>query len=349
MLECVLTRKQPFRAGEVALVQAFVDSCQDVEAALGQTFEQEVLRALPVRVVARAAGSGFGGTLLRVLEQLVEWAAWRYEGNPISAAVGIDPDVRGSVDLETVWDEAFAPVLSNGLDTLLVVDPRGRLARLRGLPSGRVASFAPYRFHQLAEWAHGGRIAVSLTRTGEILLFEKGALRFALRGGHWHHYTHEAAIAALPLPRSRRARRAVYETLLDVSFARTGRCLAVVERSKAEHLSRLVAAQDLLRPPPPVAASAKANILRKAIGERFVSIDRRLRAELLALDGATIRGSDGLVIAVGAIARIEAGSAGGGRLAAARTLATLGLGVKISQDGEVLGFDGNGDVLFEYG
>ena len=47
---------------------------------------------------------------------------------------------------------------------------------------------------------------------------------------------------------------------------------------------------------------------------------------------------DGTIIACGAIIRIEAGSMGGGRLAATNTLAKYGVAVKISQDGIMQAF-----------
>ena len=46
----------------------------------------------------------------------------------------------------------------------------------------------------------------------------------------------------------------------------------------------------------------------------------------------------GMILAVGAILHIEGGSTGGGRLAAAKGLAKLGLGIKVSQDGPIQGF-----------
>jgi hypothetical protein len=46
----------------------------------------------------------------------------------------------------------------------------------------------------------------------------------------------------------------------------------------------------------------------------------------------------GDVLAVGAIVSVPPGSRGGGRRAAAMRLSELGLGIKISEDGEVIGY-----------
>jgi hypothetical protein len=342
-------RSQKFRPDEVTLVECFVEAGKDVEDALGRSFEPEVLRALPLRVVARAAGGLAHETLLRVLEQFSQWAAEQYEGRPITAAVGIDPSKTGEVDIGDLWKEPFAPVLTNGMDTLLVIDAKGRVADLLAAPSDSAPSFSPHRYRALSGWAHDERVAVSLNRNGEILVFRGHCLRFALRAGTWQHFTHEAALAAIHLPHKKAIKTAIYETMLDVSFARSGGCLAVVGNGNVGKLAGVVSPSDRLEPPSPHAPSIKGKLLAAAVGANFPKLDRRLRAELLAMDGATVIDHLGKIIAVGAIVQIQAGSSGGGRLAAARTLGKLGLGVKISQDGGVKGFDPQGQELFRFG
>jgi hypothetical protein len=88
---------------------------------------------------------------------------------------------------------------------------------------------------------------------------------------------------------------------------------------------------------PQLSPKAKA-IHQMLIGQRFQDLDRRLRQELLAIDGATIIDYMGNVLAVGAILQIEGGSSGGGRLAAAIELSKCGVGIKVSQDGGIKGF-----------
>ena len=75
----------------------------------------------------------------------------------------------------------------------------------------------------------------------------------------------------------------------------------------------------------------------------FQDLDRRLRQELVAIDGATLVDHKGTILAVGAILRIDGGSAGGGRLAAAIALSKLGVGIKVSQDGGIAGFHDGSD------
>jgi hypothetical protein len=59
------------------------------------------------------------------------------------------------------------------------------------------------------------------------------------------------------------------------------------------------------------------------------------------VDGATVIDHQGSLLAVGAIVQVPGGSTGGGRLAAAKALSRLGLGVKVSQDGGIRGYRPN--------
>jgi hypothetical protein len=84
--------------------------------------------------------------------------------------------------------------------------------------------------------------------------------------------------------------------------------------------------------------SKSATLIKLIGGKKFQELDRKFRQELLAIDGATVIDYDGTIIAAGAIIKIEAGSSGGGRLAAAKTLSNYGISIKISNDGSMQGF-----------
>lgn len=72
---------------------------------------------------------------------------------------------------------------------------------------------------------------------------------------------------------------------------------------------------------------------------QFLNIDRKLRADLSGLDGAIILNKEGKIIACGAIIANKAGSSGGGRGSAARTLSKYGgFAIKISTDGYIEAF-----------
>ena len=80
----------------------------------------------------------------------------------------------------------------------------------------------------------------------------------------------------------------------------------------------------------------KTIILALLNGNRkFSRIDRRLRSELISLDGACVVKKNRYLIAIGTIIKIDAGSSGGGRSAAAKKLSKYGMAIKISTDGYV--------------
>jgi hypothetical protein len=175
-------------------------------------------------------------------------------------------------------------------------------------------------------------MAVALNRTGEILVLQDQKLLFARRSGSWHFLTPEAVVTQLGRPGHSEVRTAVLETALDVSFARSGGCIGIVISAQQNRWKNVVSTADHLSP----TTSMKAKVLSRAIaGRKFQDLDRRLRQELVGIDGATVINHHGEILSVGAILKIPGGSTGGARLAAAKELGKLGLGIKISQDGGI--------------
>ena len=165
-------------------------------------------------------------------------------------------------------------------------------------------------------------------------------------------------------------RKAIYLSALDTSFNRCGGCIVHVNAGDSKNVLKHIDIADVLtkesydylqqekinqsffvKLEDNVAEipnfedflaeerSAKSAALIKLIrGRKFQELDRKFRQEIIAIDGATIIDYDGTIIAAGAIIKIEAGSTGGGRLAAAKTLSNYGISIKISNDGSMQGF-----------
>jgi hypothetical protein len=210
----------------------------------------------------------------------------------------------------------------------------GRVFNLICLPQSSSVTFAPNRFGPIASWCDTPkRVALVLTRSGDLLIFKDRRLQFAKRRGSWRYYTHTPIVSRLGAGR-KALRTAVYESCLDVSFARTGGCIAVLNATEEGRLPRFVINAEMLE----TAKRTHTKLLRSTIRKRFHLLDRRLRQELISLDGAVVLRHSGEVLAVGTIVRVPSGSKGGGRLAAAMQLSKLGLGVKISADGPVIGY-----------
>lgn len=90
----------------------------------------------------------------------------------------------------------------------------------------------------------------------------------------------------------------------------------------------------------------KRKALDKLInGKTFCQIDRKLRSELISLDGACILTSKGEICSFGAIIKNDSGSSGGGRGAASKKLSRFGMAIKISTDGYIELYI-NGDLKY---
>jgi DNA integrity scanning protein DisA with diadenylate cyclase activity len=275
-----------------------------------------------------------GGTILReVLEQLETWAAQTYEGQRVVTSIGLVPaTATPGPSIRNFWDQDFAHVLTNGFDTIILFDSNGMHAGFMQLSVNSSSKTGPYRLRQISEWAKGKKIAAVLNRHGEILIFKDRSLRFAKRRGRWVHYVHETNVRRLSPPRNRPFRDQLYASCLDVSFARTGGCIGILDADRIDLIGRLASVYDIISD----RASYKTQLLYSSTKPNFQSLDRRFRQEMISMDGAVILDHQGHVLAAGAIVKVPAGSAGGGRLAAANELSKSGLGIKISQDGTII-------------
>jgi hypothetical protein len=281
--------------------------------------------------------------VLAAIDQLEAWSSRTYEGHPIAAAVGFSTDGprAASVSLQEAWAGDFSAVLTNAFDTMLVADGNGHLLDYAAMaPPAAPPPLAPVRLGAVAHWCglHPDRLALVLNRNAELLALRHGQLVFARRAGRWFFLAPEAIVHQMGGPRGGEdLRRAVYASCLDASFAGTGACLGILNKEFSGRLREIAPdVNDHLLPP----QSAKARLLHLAInGQPFTALDRRLRQEILAIDGATILDHRGHIVAAGAILKVAGGSSsGGGRRAAAQALSTYGVGIKVSADGGIEGF-----------
>ncbi len=241
-----------------------------------------------------------------------------------------------------------------------------------------VATISPYIFDRLARICSEKRIGIVLTEEADILIFASHQLLFAKRNGRWCVYSHDEIIRLLQNNASsgaKQIRRAIYNTALDCSFSYNGACLAYINKDKTLDALNHIDASDIISEEHfnmkkqleldeanklynignakniidkfslsyddflEKTKSVKTMAIRKIVGgKKLFELDRKLIEEMTSVDGATIIDFDGTIIAVGAIIKIEAGSLGGGRLAATTTMAKYGVAIKVSQDGIMQGF-----------
>ncbi len=231
----------------------------------------------------------------------------------------------------------------------------------------------PIRFTQVIQTCvNGDKVGVFLLNNGDIVLAKNGAICFVRRNLRWLNLSYEAfcnslqpfideyQISAPNLIES------IFASVLDVSFSHTGGIVAIVDTpwgnkmgvdfsesgllNSCDNLKTKKTAAELLEDA--VRSSSTSNesaikddfrkrmLKRMAIqnlisGKKFQDVDRKLRCELMSLDGACILDKAGNVYSFGAIIQNSSGSSGGGRGAAARKLSAYGMAVKISTDGYI--------------
>lgn len=225
----------------------------------------------------------------------------------------------------------------------------------------------PYRFARVIEkYVKGTCVGIFLLNNGDIMLSKNGAIRLIKRNLKWLNLSYDM-FSNMVTARVSKVRiddsllRQVYASTLDVSLAHTGGIIAVVDSItslKTKNVNPILNPCDNLLDKRTLeeisdemsSLSAYKNIKpqekkkrmlkRKAIislleGKKFQDIDRKLRTELISMDGACILNQKGEVCAIGAIIQNDSGSSGGGRSAAAKKLSTYGFAVKISTDGYI--------------
>lgn len=328
----VLYRQPGFTPEELGVTKDFVEELVALHGAATPDYRTELFTFLPARAISRHLGGI--GAVSSILRQFEAWSARTYEGGAITSSIGIDPNANGQGNtLSEIFDHDFSAVVSNGFDTLLVVTPDGEISGSGQLTANQLGlDYVPYRLNAIADWADGDRIALVLNRLGEQLVFKNKKLIFAKRRGEWQFYAHEMYLRQMQPPQNRILREAIYQSCLDISFARSGGCIIVVRSGSLGEVGQIVSDPDLLTGESP---SIKSKTISAMVNNRFQNLDRRLRQELLALDGAMVLDHLGNIVAAGAIVSVPAGSEGGGRTAAAKKGSSLGLGIKISEDGGI--------------
>lgn len=351
-----IERAQPFTKSEHLLVQRLLQTIGQVAQHCDEFFFQQALGAAVRKTIVSWLGYSSELLLTRVLTEFESLASQTYEGHRIAAAVGLDEQSRtDGVALESIWGHDFGKVLTGSIETMITVSPEGYIDKFRTLYTDANLPNAPHYARTIAEWCTGKRIAVTLNRNGEILLFKEKSLVFAWRRGRWRYFAHPPILSQMRVVRNKELRACIYETCLDVSFGRSGGCIGVVLTKHKSMLRDVVNQADRIEKGDSRKAQVVTQFLDQPEHKRlFTKLPRRLRQAMAAIDGALVLDQRGTVLAVGAIVRVESGSDAGARKAAARALAKMGFGVKISADGGVIGFSGDGvngkvERVFEFG
>ena len=213
----------------------------------------------------------------------------------------------------------------------------------------QLSSLLPYRFASiLQKHVFGSRVGIFLLNNGDILISKNSAIRLVKRNLKWLNLSYDTFLNMIKskLPQSKTPKtliEQIYASVLDVSFAHTGGIIAVVSDesellekdnpvlSPCDYLLDRRSLSEIEGEMLTLAAykhlsdkEIKKRILKRIVlsqlvaGRKFSNLDRKLRTEIISMDGACILNAVGEVCAVGAIIRNDSGSSGGGRSAAAK-------------------------------
>lgn len=336
--------------------------------------------------------------LHQLISKIERWSQRTYEGDRTDLSFLIvskynNGDANNSdIYINDVINQDFIATLSDVGSSCIVLDSKCRIVEhLSKVNKTKVFSEydSPLFFDDIlsqVKFRFKGKrfILLSLLSNGEILIIRDGVLRFAKRRGQWRSFDAEIierTLNAKNMLLSGNISKKIYRAVLDVSFNRTGGCLAIVDDKNSDYitmLSKLISGEDvfdedirneMLKFPTNQSETSeidkrKKESRRKALTKMIFSnakavkneinitdleFSRKLLQELMSIDGATVITTSGKLIAVGAIVSLPKGSESGGRTAAAKALAKLGAGIKISEDGEIKCYvKGQKDVELEF-
>lgn len=335
----LIGRSQPFTNDEQNLVKQLI-AVYDELVRTNERFTEELSGLVLKAAISRFLSASNSERLLSIISLFESLAGRTYEGQNLSSGVGIfENDESSDISIRDYYTNDFGLVLANGVSSIVIVNQNGEVIGHEVLVETSGNPFAPQVYNAAANWSEQG-IVLALNRNNEILIFKDKKMLFSKRRLKWQYYSHDTSIQALAAGNRKSwvpsLRSAIYESILDASFARTGGLIAVAKRPKMKSVKSILDSKDLIAS----GTTLKAQHIRRVIDEKpFQQLERRLRQELLAIDGAVVLDYQGYVIGAGSIVtRVDATSDGGARSAAAKALARFGIAIKISMDGQITGY-----------
>jgi len=288
-----------------------------------------------------------------IFEALHTLSEQTYENKALTFGCILDPGGtarQGAVDFPGSYlSTKKYKALSDGFRTAYHISRSGSLLDFVDLErfesqSGTARHYYPEWTEPIGKSATSGRSGITLSRQGDILVFDGGSLRFTYRYGRWQYWNH-AHLVNLLKDRARAQRvppgilskvvGAIYRAALDVSFRRSGGLFVILHNR--DNLRQIV------RPGDAIGDSQRGTTdlqFDEVIAQhKFQNLPRVIAVELASLDGAVVLENSGVIRAYGAV--LQPRRAGrlrgteGSRTKAAIGASNYGLSVKISSDGDI--------------
>lgn len=281
-----------------------------------------------------------GKTIYKIIRQFMSWSMKTYEGNRVRFGVVIDidkinetPNSTSKINVIDFLEHDSSASISDGVDTYFIVASNGEILRVSDNEvsiNENKQALSPYELEKVCKASDKSNVGICLSSSGDIYCFKQKQLKIARLNGKWVGFSYEAFNEALIEDVKEELIKEIYKTCLDVSFARTGGCLAICNptNAKNENLDDIMPTIDVVQ--------NKFPLIKDIHNNNFFSLPRLLRKEYMAIDGATIIDFTGKVHRIGAIINsVKPGSDGGGRKAATKKLSEFGIAIKISADGYI--------------
>ncbi len=345
----LISRSQPFSKEERQLTTLFIKDYHRISESLDD-FKDELSAIALKSSIATFLAVEQHERVFSAISLFESLSGRTYEGSNLSLALGlVDEEAGSTLSIDEYYHNDFGLVLANGFNTIVKADFNGKIIGHEYLGDMTNNSFAPWAYNPIANWSTQG-IAFVLNRNNEILIFKDGKLQFSKRRLTWQYYSHDKAVTILAAGNrkswSQELRQKIYESVLDVSFARTGGLITLAKQSEDSNARRTLAQGDL--PGSGITPKSRyVEFLKNTV--TFPELHRTIRQELVAIDGATVLDHKGAFINCGAIVtEVFPSPDGGARSAAARALAEYGIALKISVDGQITGYARKGKQIEKY-
>lgn len=333
-----LNRSQPFSKPEKSFIEGLAHNLSSLNCLPNNKAELLSSNISSAAIAYALTDSNEDDVVItEIIDNLEIWSSETYEGNSISLSFVLDREKTGKTDIRfsDYAKNDFSKVLSNGYDTFVSVNKDGYVIGYDNSTITKANHKCPHRYNGVCRITDGNdKISFLLNRNGEILIFKSNELLFAKRRGAWTVFNHDTVVSKIAFGSKKfnqTLRENVYASALDVSFSRSGGCIAYFYKMHQKKGIKLIDENDLIHVP----NNIKSHFMKNISSNVFQNIDRSLRQELLGIDGATVVDQDGNLIAVGSIVSVSPGSEEGGRSAATRELSKYGISLKISEDGKV--------------
>ncbi len=288
-----------------------------------------------------------------ILSTLHTLSEQTYENKAMVFGCIIDPHVE-TAQGTTRFPEPFLgakkyKALSDGFRTAYYVSADGHVTNFIDLERTPAAALSQKHYYPewtrpLARASRAGKCGIALTRQGDILVFDEGALRFTYRYGGWRYWNHAHVVNLLrDRARAQRVPRqsvgnvvgSIYRAALDISFRRSGGLFVILHNRDWIH--KIVRFGDAVGDEKRSLPDSEFDLVVRR--HKIQSLPRAVTVELASLDGAVVLANSGEILAYGAVLQpkkrgLIRGSEGS-RTKAAIGASTYGLAIKISSDGDI--------------